>query len=101
MIVSIIDCYQDTATCDKLIFPSAITRILTHMHHTIPPSPCFHVMGAIIKESIERSAAQLVAKRPLVEKTDATLATLTSQPSSLSAPSSSSRADVSLTDIIE
>ena len=101
MIVSIIDCYQYITTHDNLILPSAITRILTHMHHTIPPSPCFHVMGAIIKESIERSATQLVAKRPLVEKTDATLAALTSQPSSLSAPSSSSRADVSLTDIIE
>ena len=28
LITSIINVYQDTATCDKLIFPSAITRIL-------------------------------------------------------------------------
>ena len=51
MIISIIDYYQDIATCDKLIFPSAITRILTHLHATIPP-PLFHVMGAISKASI-------------------------------------------------
>ena len=57
MIESIIDCYQDTTTRDKLIFPSDITRILTHMHVTIPPSPLFYVMGAISKESIWRSAA--------------------------------------------
>ena len=52
MIISIMDCYQDSVTCDKLIFPSAITHILTHMHITIPPSPLFHVMGVISKETI-------------------------------------------------
>ena len=57
MIESIIDCYRDTATHDKLIFPSAITRILTHMHVTIPPFPLFYVMGAISKEFIRRSSA--------------------------------------------
>ena len=35
MIKSIIDCYHDMATRDKLIFLSAIMRILTHMHITI------------------------------------------------------------------
>ena len=35
MILSILDFYQDTATCDKLIFPSAITHILTHVHATM------------------------------------------------------------------
>ena len=47
MIVSIIDIYQDTATRDKLIFPSAITCILTHMHVTIPSATLFSVIGAI------------------------------------------------------
>ena len=56
MIVSTIDCYQDTATRNKFIFPPTITCILTHMHVTIPPSPLFHVIGAISKESIRRSA---------------------------------------------
>ena len=65
------NCYQNTVTCDKLIFPSAIMRILTHLHVTIPPSPHFYVMGAISKESIRKSAAQLAAKRPHVEPSDA------------------------------
>ena len=98
MIISIIDCYQDTATPNKLIFPSTISRILTHMHITIPPSPLFHVMGAISKESIQRSATQLATKRPRVEKTDAAPSP---QTSSTSALSSSFRADVSLADIMD
>ena len=73
MIVYIVDCYQDAATQDKLIFPSAITRILTHMHVTIPPSPCFHVIVAISKELIRRSAVQLATKRPHVEMMDVAL----------------------------
>ena len=62
MIVSMIDCYQDIAMRNKLIFPSTITHILTHMHVTIPPSPLFYVLGAISKESMQRSVAKLVAK---------------------------------------
>ena len=57
MIESMIDIYQDTATRDKLIFASAITRILSHMHVTIPSSSPFYAMGAISKESIWRSDA--------------------------------------------
>ena len=42
-ILSIIDVYLDSVSCDKLIFPSAITRILHHFsilfpHPTIFPS---------------------------------------------------------------
>ena len=110
MIESIIDCYRDTATCDKLIFPSTITHILTHLHDTIPSSPLFYVMGAIIKESIQRSAAQLAMKRPCVEPSDVALtntaaptnpAAPSSQSTSSSTPSSSFRALVSLADIME
>ena len=46
-ITSIIDVYQYTATCDKLIFPSAITQILRHFFVPFPVSPHFSVMGAI------------------------------------------------------
>ena len=46
-ITSIIDVYQDTATHDKLIFPSAITWILHHFSIPIPNSPYFTVIGAI------------------------------------------------------
>ena len=52
MIVSTIDIYQDIATRDKIIFPSTITCILTHMHIAIPSTPLFFCMGAICKESI-------------------------------------------------
>ena len=57
MIDSMIDCYRDTATRDKLIFPSTITHILSHVHVTIPLSSPFYVIGAISKESIQRSGA--------------------------------------------
>jgi len=83
---------------DKLIFPSTITRILTHMHITIPPSPLFHVMGAISKESIQRSATQLATERPCVETTDAAPSPRTSSTSALSF---SFRVDVSLADIMD
>ena len=57
MIVSMIDIYQDTATLYKLIFLSAITCILTHMHIYIPSLSLFFIMGAISKEFMRRSAA--------------------------------------------
>ena len=58
LITSIIDVYWDTATRDKLIFPSAITRILQHFSIPIPLSPLFTTMGAISAGSIRRSEAQ-------------------------------------------
>ena len=47
MIESMIDCYRDTVTRDKLIFPSTITCILSHVHVTILLFSPFFVMGAI------------------------------------------------------
>ena len=64
MIVSMIDIYQDIATRDKLFFPLAITRILTHMHISIPHPALFSCMGAISRESLLKSTTQLVAKWP-------------------------------------
>ena len=46
-ILSLIDVYRDSATRDKLIFPSAITRILHHFSISFPISPHFSVMHAI------------------------------------------------------
>ena len=68
------------------------------MHITFLPSSLFYVIGAINKESIQRSAAQLATKRPCVETMDAAP---TPRPSSSSTPSSSSRADVSHVDIMD
>ena len=69
MIVSMIDIYRDTATRDKLIFPLAITRILTHLYVPIPSSLLFYSIGTISKESIRRSDAQLATKWPRVKPT--------------------------------
>ena len=52
MIVSMLDIYQDLATCDKLNFPSTITRIFSHAHVPFPSSPLFPMMGAIRKETL-------------------------------------------------
>ena len=62
MIVSIIDIHQDIATREKLIFPSAITHILTHMHILIPSAPLFSIMGAISQGFIWRSDTQMAFK---------------------------------------
>ena len=45
-ILSLIDVYRDTATCDKLIFLSAIMWILRHFSVPFPVSPYFSMMGA-------------------------------------------------------
>ena len=56
-ILSIIDVYKDTATRDKLIFPSAITRILRHFSVPFPDSDHFHVMCAIDVATVKWSEA--------------------------------------------
>ena len=63
-ITSILDLYQDTATHDKLILPSAIMRILQRFSISIPSSPFFTTMGAISAGSIWRSEAQFQLKQP-------------------------------------
>ena len=58
-ILSIIDVYRDTVTRNKLIFPSAITRILRHFSIPFPISDHFYVICAIDVAIIKRSRAQL------------------------------------------
>ena len=84
-ITSILDVYQDIATHDKLIFPSAITPILHHFSIPIPDSPYYSSMGAIDASSIQRSEAQLRPKRPRIESSGpaASAVPSTSTPSSL------------------
>ena len=62
-VLSIIDVYRDMATCDKLIFPSAIMRILRHFSVSFPVSNHFHVMCAIDTVTVKRSEAQLCSRR--------------------------------------
>ena len=54
-ILSIIDVHLDSATRDKLIFPSAITRILCHFFVPFPSSDHFTVMCAIDYATVKRS----------------------------------------------
>ena len=84
-ILSLIDVYRDTATYDKLIVPSAITRILCHFSVSYPESPYFSVMCAVDATTIRRSEAQLRPKWPQTETTTSP----TSFVPSTSAPSSS------------
>ena len=56
-ILSIIDVHRDTATRDRLIFPSTITRILRHFSVPFPMFDHFHVMCAINATTVKRSEA--------------------------------------------
>ena len=56
-ILSLIDVYRDTTNHDKLIFPSAITPILSHFSVSYPEFSHFSV--AIDAATVRRSEAQL------------------------------------------
>ena len=56
-ILSIIDVHLDAASRDKLIFPSAITRILRHFSIPFSSSDHFSVMCAIDYATVKRSEA--------------------------------------------
>ena len=56
-ILSIIDVFRDTATYDKLIFPSSISRILCHFFVPFPFSNHFSVICAIDAAIIKHSKA--------------------------------------------
>ena len=58
-ILSLIYVYRDMATRDKLIFPSAIMRILCHFSISFSESPHFTVMYAIDAAIVWQSEAQL------------------------------------------
>ena len=57
-ILSIIDVYLDSASRDKLIFPSAITRILRHFSVPFPSSDHFTVICVIDYATVKHSEAQ-------------------------------------------
>ena len=57
-ILSIIDVHLDSAFRDKLIFPSAITRILCHFSVPFPSSNHFSIMCAKDYATIKHSEAQ-------------------------------------------
>ena len=61
--LSIIDVHLDAASRDKLIFPSAIMRILRHFSIPFPSSDHFPVMCAIDYATVKRSDAQFQARQ--------------------------------------
>ena len=79
-ILSLIDVYKNTATRDKLIFPSVITRFLCHFSISFLEFPHFTVMSAIDVATIRRSEAQLKPRWPR---------TKTATPPASTAPSTS------------
>ena len=54
---SIIDVHLVSTSCDKLIFPSAITRILRHFSVPFPSSDYFTIMCAIYYATVKHSEA--------------------------------------------
>ena len=63
-ILSLIDVYRDTATRDKLIFPSAITRPFHHFSVSFPESPHFSIMSVIDIATVRQSETQLRPRQP-------------------------------------
>ena len=96
-ILSIIDVHLDSAFHDKLIFPSAITRILRHFSVPFPSPDHFTVMCAIDYATVKCSEAQFWSRQ-----SDSAAPSSRSTPSR-SAPSASalsSSGDVSLGDVM-
>ena len=83
-ILSLIDVYKDTATRYKLIFPSAIRRLLCHFFVSYLESPHFSLMCSIDAATVKRSFAQLHSRQPQSQTTAplAPTAPSTSTPSS-------------------
>ena len=96
-ILSIIDIHLDSASRDKLIFPSTITRILHHSSVPFPSSNHFSIMCAIDYATIKRSEAQFQSRQTDSAAPSSRFAPSRSTPFA-SAPSSSG--DVSLGDVM-
>ena len=97
-ILSIIDVHLNAASRDKLIFPSAITRILCHFSVPFPSFDHFLVMCAIDYATVKRCEAQFRARQ-----SDSVAPPSHPTPSHSTRPTSapsSSTSDVSLEDIM-
>ena len=62
-ILSIINVHRDSEFRDKLVFPSAITRILRHFSIPFPASDHFSFMFAIDTATVKRSEAQFRSRQ--------------------------------------
>ena len=96
-ILSIIDVHLDSTSHDKLIFPSAITRILRHFSIPFPSSDHFSIICTINYATVKRSEAQF-----RLRQMDSVAPSSRSAPSrsTPSASASSPSGDVSLGDVM-
>ena len=92
-ILSIIDVHLDSASRDKLIFLSAITRILRHFSVPFPFSNHFTIMCAIDYATVKRNEAQFRSRQSDLAAPPSRSTPSTSDPSS-------SSGDVTLGDIM-
>ena len=97
-ILSIINGHLDSVSYDKLIFPSAITRILRHFSVPFPFSNHFTIMCAIDYATIKRSEAQFQSWQ--LDSTAPSSHSALSQSTPSASASSSSSGDVSLGDVM-
>ena len=97
-IISIIDVHLDSASRDKLVFPSTITRILCHFSIPFPTSDHFTVMCAIDYATVKRSKTQFQSRKSDYAAPPSCSAPSCSAPSTSTPPSSSG--DVTLGDIM-
>ena len=88
-ILSIIDVHLNSASRDKLIFPSTIMRILRHFSVPFPSSDHFSIMCPIDYATVKRSEAQFRSWQTDSTAPSSRFAPCRSTPSA-SAPSSSS-----------
>ena len=96
-ILSIIVVHLDSASRDKLIFPSAIMRILCHFSIPFPSFDHFTIMCAIDYATVKHSEAQFLSRQSNSTAPSSRSAPSRSAPSA-SAPSFSD--DVSLRDVM-
>ena len=96
-ILSIIDVHLDSASRDKLIFPSAITRILRHFFVPFPFSDHFTIMCAIDYVIVKRSEAQFRSRQ---SDSVAPFSHFTPSRSTPSTSTLSSSGDLSLGDVM-
>ena len=97
-ILSVIDVRLDLASHDKLIFPSAITRILHHFFVSFPLSDHFTFMCAIDAATIKRSEAQFRSRQS--DSADPPTRSAPSHSAPSTSTPSSAMGDVTLGDVM-
>ena len=93
-----IDVYRDTTTYDKLIFPSAITRIIRQFSVPFPAFDHFSFMCVIDAATVKRYEAQFRSRQSGSATPSSRSAPSRSAPSTFAPTSSTS--DMSLGDIM-